>query len=105
MLLAALVVAAAIIASPFLWRYAMSITPEVAPIIADIDGLTAKVSVLIAGEVAAGVAPVQASLDAATATIASRDATIAKMTADHADDVAGLAGSVGDLKVAMTPPT
>jgi hypothetical protein len=76
MLVAALMIAAAIIATPFFWRKIMSDQATI-DVVAQLVAAQAAYDAKIAAAATVAVAPVQAALDAANAALATANATIA----------------------------
>jgi sirohydrochlorin ferrochelatase len=76
MVLAALMIAAAIIATPFIWSKIMS-DQATTDVVAQLVAAQAAYDTKIAAAAAVAVAPVQAALDVANADLATVNATIA----------------------------
>ncbi|MGI4875949.1 MAG: hypothetical protein ACRYG4_00515 [Janthinobacterium lividum] len=90
MVAAALVIAAAMIAFPTLWRLAMPITDPFQNSIARFATAQANYDAKLAAGIKAGVDPLQAQLDAANVTIAQQDAHITQLATDMADSEAAV---------------
>jgi hypothetical protein len=76
MVLAVLMIAAAIIATPFIWSKIMS-DQATTDVVAQLVAAQAAYDAKIAAAAAVAVAPVQAALDVANADLATANATIA----------------------------